>query len=63
MDKLLTIEEMIERFPGTSRGSWAQLRFNGKGPRFTKVGKRVFYAERDVIEFIEASARISTALA
>lgn len=61
MDRMLSIDEMCERFPGTSRGTWAQLRYAGKGgPRWRKVGKKVFYAETDVIQWIEASARTQT---
>lgn len=61
LDCQLSIDDMIERFSGTSRGSWAQMRFTGKGPTFTKVGKRVFYSERSVAEWLEANSRTSTA--
>jgi hypothetical protein len=62
MDKLLSIDDMCERFPGTTRGSWAQLRYAGRGgPRWRKVGKRVYYAEADVIAFLDESARTTTA--
>jgi hypothetical protein len=44
----------------------AQLRFkgHGKGPKFLKPTPRtVVYRERDVIEWLEASERTSTAVA
>jgi hypothetical protein len=63
MDKQLSIEEMVERFPGTSKSSWAGLRFAGTGPRFTKVGKKVFYPESAVIEFLEKSTRVQSGAA
>ncbi|WP_433931030.1 hypothetical protein [Curtobacterium flaccumfaciens] len=40
----------------------AQLRYTGRGPRFRKPTPRtVLYDEREVIDWIEASARTSTA--
>ena len=36
------------------------LRSRGGGPRFIKRGARVLYAVRDVREWIEAGARMST---
>jgi hypothetical protein len=60
MDKLLTIDDMLERFGGTTRGSWAQSRYKGTGPRFLKVGKRVLYRESDVVAFMDAAARTKT---
>jgi len=60
VDKQLSIEDMVERFTGTTRSSWAGLRYSGTGPRYTKIGKKVFYAESDVIEFLERSARVKT---
>lgn len=63
MERYLTIQELCERFPGTTRGSWAQLRYSGKGPRYRKVGKRIFYSESDVVGFVERSARTQTGTA
>lgn len=60
MDNQLSIADMVQRFSGTTRGSWASLRFAGTGPRFTKIGKKVFYAESAVIEFLEKSSRQQT---
>lgn len=50
-----SIEQMIELFPGTTRGSWAQMRFKGTGPEFFKVGRKVFYSQEAVREWIAAN--------
>ena len=64
LDRMLTIEEMIELFPGTTRGSWAQMRFRGAGgPPYTKVGKKIFYSERSVAAWVESTLRTSTSVA
>ena len=60
MSDVLTIEDMIERYPATSRQTWAQLRYTGKGPKFFKVGRRVFYDAADVREWEEAQKQMRT---
>ncbi|MDY7529940.1 MULTISPECIES: hypothetical protein [unclassified Cryobacterium] len=46
-----------------TKGSLAQLRFTGKGPRYRKpTPKTVIYVESEVIDWIEVSARRGTAL-
>ena len=56
----LAIEDMIARYPGTNRQSWAQHRYRGTGPAFFKVGRRVFYRPEDVLAWEEASTRTRT---
>lgn len=56
----LTIEDMIARYPGTNRQSWAQHRYRGTGPAFFKVGRRVYYRIEDVLAWEEASTRTRT---
>lgn len=49
--------------PGMTPNHLAQLRYRGTGPRYFKPTPRVvLYREEDVIAWIEASARTSTAL-
>lgn len=66
-EKYLTPQQVHERWPFLSVGHLAQLRFigaaeKGKGPKFLKPTPRtVVYRERDVIEWLEASERTSTA--
>ncbi|MFT4051115.1 MAG: hypothetical protein QM677_02555 [Microbacterium sp.] len=62
MTKYLTPPEVTERWPFLAVGQLAQLRFTGKGPKFLKPTPRtVIYREADVIEWLEASERTSTA--
>lgn len=62
MEKYLTPNQVAEIIPGMTVSNLAQLRYTGKGPRFLKPTPRtVVYRERDVIEWLEASERTSTA--
>jgi hypothetical protein len=61
MTQLLTIDDLVTKIPGTTKGYWAQLRYTGKGPRFFKPTPRiVLYQETDVDEWLEASAQTQT---
>ena len=58
----LTPEQVCELVPGMTKSNLAQLRFTGKGPKYLKPSSRLcVYRERDVIEWLEASERTSTA--
>jgi len=50
------VSEMLCISPATLR-KW---RWEGKGPRFIKVGRKVAYRESDVAAFIDAQTRRST---
>lgn len=55
-------DQVCEIVPGMTVGNLAQLRFKGLGPKFLKPTPRtVVYRYRDVIEWLEASERSSTA--
>lgn len=56
----LSIENMIARYPGTTRQTWAQARFNGTGPAYFKVGRKVYYRPDDVIAWEESQLRTRT---
>ena len=57
----LTPEKMTEKYPGTTRGYWAQLRFKGTGPRFYKPSKKVvFYDEDEVESWFASTAQTQT---
>lgn len=60
MSTPLTIDDMIARYPGTNRQSWAQHRYRGTGPAFFKVGRRVYYREEDVKRWEESQLRTRT---
>jgi len=57
--KLLTTEQVAEIL-GVKPGTLRIWRIQGKGPHFRKIGALVRYDERVVLEWINASARIST---
>lgn len=58
----LTPEQVCELVPGMTKSNLAQLRFTGRGPKYLKpTARTVVYRELDVIEWLEASERTSTA--
>lgn len=64
MEKYLTPDQVCGLIPGMTKSNLGQLRFTGKGPVFLKPSPRVVvYRERDVIAWLEASERTSTAKA
>lgn len=61
-DKYLSPDQVVDQFPGLSRGLLAQLRFTGRGPRYRKpTPKTVLYLESEVVAWVDASARRGTA--
>ncbi|MDQ1217187.1 helix-turn-helix transcriptional regulator [Microbacterium arborescens] len=62
MDEYLTPKQAADLVPGMTTNNLAQLRFTGKGPKFLKPTPRtVVYRRSDVIAWLEASERTSTA--
>lgn len=62
MEKYLTPEQVCDLVPGMTKAGLAQLRFTGEGPVYLKpTPRKVVYRERDVIAWLEASERSSTA--
>lgn len=58
-----TPKQISERYPFLTETNLAQMRFKGTGPKFLKPTPRtVVYREADVIEWLEASERTSTAV-
>lgn len=58
----LTPSQACVLIPGMTKEHLAQLRFIGKGPKFLKpTPRKVLYRESDVLEWLEASERTSTA--
>lgn len=45
---------------GLSPRTLERFRVEGRGPRYIKLGKRVFYLEADLAAYVEASRRSST---
>ena len=60
-DPLLSIEDMM-KLTGLSRGALATMRYEGKGPRFTKItGKVVRYRQSEYEKWLEERTFRSTA--
>ena len=63
MDDLMTVAE-TSAFLRVSIGQLATMRYTASGPRYFKpTAKTVLYSKRHLIEWIEASARLGTAVA
>ena len=59
---LMTPAEVAQLIPGMTKANLAQLRYAGGGPKFLKPTPRtVVYRETDVLEWLNASERTSTA--
>ena len=48
------------KFLGVSKRSLERWRLEGTGPAFRKFGHRVFYAERDILDWVDARRYRST---
>lgn len=61
-EPFITADEALSLMPGMTKGHLAQLRYTGKGPKFYKPTQRtVLYRKSDILEWLESSARTSTA--
>ncbi|AOP55053.1 helix-turn-helix transcriptional regulator [Brevibacterium aurantiacum] len=58
--EVFTPEELAKRYD-TSTAALAMLRHKGKGPRFFKLGRRVYYTVAEVLAYEESSAQERTA--
>jgi predicted site-specific integrase-resolvase len=58
-NNLLTPEDLAHRWKVTVV-TISQWRWNGKGPRFFKQGRQVFYRPEDVLRYEERKSRKST---
>jgi hypothetical protein len=64
VEKYLSPKDAAALIPGMTVTNLAQLRFTGRGPKFLKpTARTVVYRERDVVDWLEASERTSTAQA
>jgi predicted DNA-binding transcriptional regulator AlpA len=62
MDRYLSPQQVCEIIPGMTKGSLAQLRFMGKGPRYRKPApKTVVYRESEILAWVESTSRYGTA--
>lgn len=60
-DRWLTIDE-VAKMLHLSRGALAQMRYEGRGPAYSKPSpRRVLYRESVVVTWLESLSRTSTA--
>ena len=59
-DKLVISEEAAAQMLGLSPRTLQRWRCQGRGPRFTKLGKRVAYSPAALRTYVEAAQRTST---
>lgn len=55
MDELIPSPKMCDEFPGFSKQYWPQKRHLGGGPRYIKLGRKVFYRRSDVQAWIDSN--------
>ncbi|WP_175974812.1 helix-turn-helix transcriptional regulator [Corynebacterium sp. Marseille-Q2823] len=60
MNDLLTVQDLVARYPGTTPGAWANRRYKGTGPKFLKLGRRIMYRVSDVVAWEEENAHTCT---
>lgn len=56
MQDLMTPDELAARWDTTRQGL-ASMRYRGNGPRFVKIGRRIFYRVADVSAYEAAQVR------
>jgi excisionase family DNA binding protein len=63
MDDQVWDDERTGEYLTVPVGTLANWRYQGKGPRFVKIGRHVRYRRSDVEAWLEANVRESTATA
>jgi predicted DNA-binding transcriptional regulator AlpA len=58
MKKYITPEQLAEQ-TGISSKTWANWRSQKKGPRYYKIGKKVFYKMADIDRFIDGGLMVT----
>jgi hypothetical protein len=48
LDEVFSPAQLAERYDGITVLTLADWRYKGKGPRFFRAGKRVFYRKKDI---------------
>jgi hypothetical protein len=60
-EKYLAPDQVCDMIPGMTKAGLAQLRFNGRGPRYrSPTPRKILYVESEVREWVENSARRQT---
>lgn len=58
-EKFLTQDE-VAKMLGLASCTLRKWRWEGKGPKFIKLGSRVLYRESDIFAFVQENIRTST---
>lgn len=61
-ERYLSPDQVCEMLPVLTKGQLAQWRFQGIGPRYRKLQRKVIYVESEVIAWVESTARSGTAV-
>lgn len=59
METLLTPDQTAERLC-VAEMTLRKWRWEGKGPRFVKMGRKVLYRQVDLNDYVEGQVRVST---
>ncbi|WP_045297502.1 helix-turn-helix transcriptional regulator [Microbacterium trichothecenolyticum] len=54
--ELLSPEQVVALLPGVTKGTLAMWRYEHKGPKYFKLGRKVVYALDELEEWLAASA-------
>ena len=57
---LIPAARMKDEVPGTTDQSWAAMRHKGSGPRYVKLGRKVYYRRTDVQAWIDSNVYTRT---
>lgn len=57
---LATSADVENYIPGMTADALAQLRYRGKGPKFVKLGQKVFYRWEDVYAWVDQNIQTRT---
>lgn len=61
MGELLTPDGICNYVPDTTKGYWATLRYEGRGPQYIRISpKKIFYDKNVVDAWLQASVQTQT---
>lgn len=60
LPEILTAKQTAE-YLGITTGGLANMRYQGKGPRWTKAGREIRYTADAIRDYLEANERTTTA--
>jgi len=60
MQNLLFKPDIVSQMLCVSAATLRKWRWEGKGPKFVKIGRKVVYRQSDIDEYIQSQIRSST---